>query len=47
MKSKFSISIDEETLLGVEKAIDKGTFRNRSHAFEYAIKRVLGGEDGD
>ena len=42
MKHKISISIDEETLLKVRESIRKGQFRNKSHAFEYAVKEVMG-----
>ena len=39
MKYKISISVDEETLLKIREHIKKGKFRNRSHAFEYAIQK--------
>ena len=41
MKHKLSISVDEETILRIREAMREGRFRNRSHAFEYAIKEVL------
>ena len=41
---KVSISVDEETLLLVQKALRERRYRNRSHAFEDCIWRVLGGE---
>ncbi|MBN2566755.1 hypothetical protein JXB02_01560 [Candidatus Woesearchaeota archaeon] len=37
-KYKISISVDEETLLMVGEGIRSGRFRNRSHAFEQAIR---------
>ena len=39
MKYKICISVDEETLLKVGAKIRSGRFRNRSHAFEYAIQK--------
>ena len=44
MKHKVSISIDEDTLIEVKAGIASGKFRNTSHAFEYAIKRLRGEE---
>lgn len=40
MKHKVSISVDEATLLKVYELIRKGKFRNKSHAFEYAMGQV-------
>jgi len=39
MKYKICISVDEETLLQVREHVRKGRFRNRSHAFEYAVQK--------
>ena len=41
MKEKISISVDEETLDIVDKSVLKRKFRNRSHAFEYALIKIL------
>ncbi len=41
MKQKISISIDEETIQNIEKFIENGTFRNKSHAVEFAVNKVL------
>lgn len=41
MKIKLSISVDEETALKVMGSIRQGRFRNKSHAFEYSINKVL------
>jgi Arc/MetJ-type ribon-helix-helix transcriptional regulator len=47
MKHKICISVDEETLLRIREHVLKGKFRNRSHAFEYAIrKEFLEGDNG-
>lgn len=41
MKYKICISVDELTLLKVKEGVRTGRFRNSSHAFEYAMKRVV------
>jgi len=41
MKKKISISIDEKTLLKILAHIEKGRFRNKSHAIEYAVNTML------
>ncbi|MBC8495646.1 hypothetical protein H8D36_05815 [archaeon] len=41
MKHKISISVDEETLIKIREGIRQRKFRNRSHAFEYSIEKVL------
>jgi Arc/MetJ-type ribon-helix-helix transcriptional regulator len=46
MKHKLSISVDESTILKIREGMRRGMFRNKSHAFEYAINEVLK-EDGD
>lgn len=40
MKYKVCISVDEATLLKIQEDIRSGRFRNRSHAIEYAVKRL-------
>ncbi|VVB79299.1 Putative nickel-responsive regulator [uncultured archaeon] len=45
MKNKISISVDEETLDKIDETILKKRFRNRSHAFEYALTKVLETEE--
>jgi len=44
MKHKVSISVNKETLLKIHEAICNGKFRNKSHAFEFAINQVLRGD---
>jgi Arc/MetJ-type ribon-helix-helix transcriptional regulator len=41
MKHKLSVSIDENTVLEMFEKIRDGTFRNKSHLVEFAIKRYL------
>ncbi len=45
MKHKICICVDEETLLKVREKIHSGRFRNRSHAFEYAIQKEFLGDE--
>ncbi len=45
MKVKLSISVEEETCLKIMEYVRQGKFRNKSHAFEYSINKVLGGEE--
>ncbi len=40
MKSKICISVDKRTLSKIDESIEKGIFRNRSHAFEKAANEV-------
>lgn len=41
MKQKISVSIGEEILDILDEAVKEGSFRNRSHAFEYSLKKQL------
>jgi len=41
MKEKLSITIDEENVKLIEKAVQQGNFRNKSHAVEYAVAKLL------
>ncbi|MBW2990831.1 hypothetical protein KY348_03935 [Candidatus Woesearchaeota archaeon] len=41
VKVKLSISVDEETALKVMNSIRQGRFRNKSHAFEYSVNKVM------
>jgi Arc/MetJ-type ribon-helix-helix transcriptional regulator len=44
-KCKVSVSVSEDTIVRIREAIRNKRFRNRSHAFEYAIAKVLEAED--
>jgi Arc/MetJ-type ribon-helix-helix transcriptional regulator len=46
MKQKISISIDEEKIKLVEKLLQDGKFRSKSHVIEYSIDRFLKENDG-
>jgi Arc/MetJ-type ribon-helix-helix transcriptional regulator len=43
MKNKISISVDQEVLDKIDASVEDGKFRNRSHAFEYGLKKVFDG----
>lgn len=44
MKSKISITVDKKILDLIEKKINSGKFRNRSHVIEYGVKKLLAEE---
>lgn len=46
MKSKLSVTLDEETIVEIQKHLRSGRFRNKSHVVEFAIKKLLEEEDG-
>ena len=41
MKHKLSVSVDEETIVKIQEKIRNRTFRNKSHAVEYALMKIL------
>ncbi|MFC1691433.1 hypothetical protein ACFL0W_04605 [Nanoarchaeota archaeon] len=41
MKHKLSITLDEETVVGIQAKLRTGLFRNKSHIIEYAVKKLL------
>lgn len=41
MKTKLSITIDEETLRLIEKLAEEARFRNKSHVVEYSVNKLL------
>lgn len=41
MKQRVSITLDEETLALIERAMKNEFFRNRSHTIEFILKRTL------
>ncbi len=41
MKQKLSITIDEKTIKLIEETIKEGEFRNKSHAVEYSLNKIL------
>lgn len=47
MKDKICISIDRGTLLQVKEKIRLGIYRNKSHAFEFAVQTLVEGDSRD
>ena len=41
MKVNMSITVDKEIVSKIEEALKEGLFRNKSHMFEYAVRRLL------
>ncbi len=41
MKTQVSITIEEELLLRVKRKLEDGSFRNKSHLFEFAVRKLL------
>ncbi len=41
MKTKLSISVDNEIIALIEEKLKEGLYRNKSHAVEYALMRLL------
>lgn len=39
MKQKLSVTIDEEMLYNVDSMLHDGTFRNKSHLVEVALRK--------
>lgn len=46
MKHKTSISLDEETLIGIRELLRDSSFRNKSHLMEFAIKKLIEERNG-
>ena len=45
VKQKISITLDEETLKLIENALKSQDFRNRSHAIEFSINKMLSAKE--
>ena len=45
MKERISITIDLELVKWMDKRVEDKTFANRSHGFEYLIKRKKDAEE--
>lgn len=41
MKQKLSVTIDEEKVKKIERIIEEGKFRNKSHILEYSLNKFL------
>ena len=40
-KEKVSIAVDSDLLEKIQNKLKDGTFRSRSHIFEFAVKKLL------
>ena len=41
MKDKICISVERKTLLEIKDKLREGQFRNKSHMFEFAVKKMM------
>jgi|TARA_Y100000310_G_C20652362_1_gene800131 Arc/MetJ-type ribon-helix-helix transcriptional regulator len=44
-KQKISVTVDEKMLSLVERMLESGKFRNRSHVMEFGLRKLLEVED--
>ena len=42
MKQKLSVTIDKKTIEIIDKSVEEGLFRNKSHAVEFSLKNLFG-----
>ena len=47
MKQKLSITIEEETIKLLDDVIKDGVFRNKSHAIEFSLNKILKEKEND
>jgi len=45
MKQKLSITMEEKVVEDILKLVEEGRYRNKSHIVEYAVRRLLRGEE--
>ena len=41
MKYKLSVTLDEKLLQDLDRILSSGKYRNKSHAVEFAVKKLL------
>ncbi|MBI2124879.1 hypothetical protein HYT92_03750 [Candidatus Pacearchaeota archaeon] len=41
MKHKLSVSLDEKLLQELDSVLSTGRYRNKSHAVEFAVKKLI------
>ncbi len=46
MKHKLSVSLDKELLQELDRILSNGKYRNKSHAVEFAVKKLLEAKNG-
>ena len=44
MKQKISITMDESKVKAIEKLLEDGFFRSKSHILEYSLNKFLKGD---
>ena len=44
MKQKINVTIDEDKLKLMEKLLETGRYRNKSHVLEYSLTKLLSEE---
>ncbi|MBU1111853.1 MAG: hypothetical protein ABIG93_03090 [archaeon] len=44
MKVQTSITIEEEVMSMIQDNLRDGTFRNKSHIFEFAVRKLMSGD---
>ena len=47
MKQKLSITIEKETIKLLDDVIKDGVFRNKSHAIEFSLNKILKEKEND
>lgn len=45
MKTKLSITVEEDVIDLLDEAVREGTFRNKSHAVEFSLNKILKGAE--
>lgn len=45
MKTKLSVTIDEEKVALIDEILKKGFFRNKSHILEFALIKFLDSQE--
>lgn len=46
-KRKISVTIDSALAEEIEKFLENGRFRNRSHVLEYGLRKLMGENEND
>ena len=46
MKYKLSVSLDERLVQELDRILSTGKYRNKSHAVEFAVRKLLEAKNG-
>lgn len=46
MKENISVSLEKDTIAWLDEETQSGTFRNRSHVIEFAIRELMKNKKG-